>query len=87
MAKHSVKSWTYLYEAIINGQKKHDVRYVNERDYQVGDLLELNEFDQVLQQYTGRKTMARITYITSEKNHCALSPHGLTQDIASYQSN
>jgi hypothetical protein len=74
---HKVKSWTHLYEAAVNGTKTHDVRYVNERDYKVGDLLLLQEFDHVTQKYTGRQCFVEITYITSDINPCALSRNAL----------
>lgn len=78
---HKVKSWLHLYKAAVQGFKKHDVRFVHERDYQVGDFLLLQEYDQNKQEYTGNETLMRITYITSNQHvPCALSSSGLTPD-------
>jgi len=46
MTTHRVKSWTYLFNAVKSGLKKHDFRNVDERDYKVGDTLVLCEYDQ-----------------------------------------
>lgn len=69
---HKVKSWTHLFEAAAEGRKTHDLRYVNERDYRIGDFLLLQEFDHVAQRYTGRECLVEITYVTSDQMPCAL---------------
>lgn len=71
--EHQVKSWPHLFEATLRGEKTHDVRRSEERDYQVGDTLRLQEFDPESQRYTGRELIVRITYITSARFPCALS--------------
>lgn len=70
---HEVKSWTHLFSALASGQKKHDIRDMRERDYKVGDLLILNEFDMTTGNYTGRKAEVEITYITDKMTPCAFS--------------
>jgi hypothetical protein len=70
--EHRVKSWPGFFEATLAGTKTHDVRRMNDRDYQVGDTLRLMEFDPEREQYTGRELRVRITYITSAKSPCAL---------------
>lgn len=62
MSTHELKSWPDFFEAILNGSKAFELR-VNDRDYAVGDLLWLKEWDDLLQQYTGRQCFRRVTYI------------------------
>jgi uncharacterized protein YqfB (UPF0267 family) len=73
MKLHEVKSWTYLFSAIVAGLKFHDIRDMTERDYEVGDHMRLNEFDPSTGQYTGRWAIVEITYITDRQTPCALS--------------
>lgn len=73
MDKHRVKSWPHFFQAIIEGRKLHDFRDGTERDYKVGDILELCEYDPFKGVYTGREASARITYITSADTPCAFS--------------
>ncbi|MFH6786298.1 DUF3850 domain-containing protein [Methylobacterium sp. MA0201] len=76
---HEVKSWPHLFEATLNGTKKHDMRRASDRDYNVGDFLLLKEFDPKKGTYTGRQLRAKITYITSAEFPCALSAQGLSE--------
>lgn len=74
---HTLKSWTGLFEPIYSGRKTHDLR-VMDRDYKVGDLCRLREYDPVAQEYTGREAGVEITYITSSRHQeCAVSPTAL----------
>ncbi len=75
--EHVVKSWPELFEATLSGVKTHDMRRSEDRDYRVGDVLVLQEFDPSRQMYTGRELRVRITYITSAEFPCALSGGGL----------
>lgn len=43
MTTHHLKTWPEYFEAIIDGSKNFEVRK-NDRDYKVGDVLELHEF-------------------------------------------
>lgn len=74
---HEVKSWVHLFQAFKRGEKTHDIRILD-RDYQVGDVLRLGEYDKQNEEYTGRFSYAEITYITSN-NHvaCAFSTKAL----------
>lgn len=75
--QHELKSWVGLFEPIFLKQKTHDLR-VLDRDYKIGDVCKLREFDPVKKQYTGRVCLVEITYITSSKHSpCAFSPFAL----------
>ena len=80
MTVHYVKSWLYLYSAAITGMKTHDMRRQTDRDYKVGDVMILQEYDQNKYCYTGREAAVQITYITSPENPCALSGNGLKEE-------
>jgi hypothetical protein len=62
MTTHDLKSWPDFFEPLFNGARTFDLR-LNDRDYQVGDLLHLREWDDCTQQYTGRECFRRITYV------------------------
>ncbi len=82
MTQHDVKSWSYLFQAIISGQKKHDIRDMRDRDYKVGDTMLLREFDQAKGEYTGNIATVRITYITGRATPCAFSSSVLDRNFA-----
>jgi Domain of unknown function (DUF3850) len=74
---HELKSWVGLYEPIANGSKTHDLR-VLDRNYKVGDVCLLREYEPTTKEYTGRQCLVEITYITSSQhNECAFSPIAL----------
>lgn len=77
MDVHRVKSWTYLFQAAKAGYKKHDFRNLGERDYKVGDILILCEYDQATGKYTGEELPCKITYMTDHHTPCALSSMAL----------
>jgi hypothetical protein len=75
---HQVKSWMRLFGPTAAGKKTHELRY-NDRNYQVGDVLDLQEYDQKIKSYTGRSLKVEITYMTSAENPCAMSAVGLNE--------
>jgi len=62
MTTHELKSWPDFFEPILNGAKNFELR-VNDRDYQVFDLLWLREWDDRTKQYTGRQCFRQVTYV------------------------
>ncbi len=42
MTEYNVKSWVAFFQAFKRGEKKHDMRDLKDRDYQVGDILNLS---------------------------------------------
>jgi hypothetical protein len=46
---------------------------MNERDYKIGDQMQLNEFDMTTGRYTGRSALVDILYITDNITPCAMS--------------
>ncbi len=80
-AVHELKCWPRFFEAITNGQKRHDLRRAHDRDFRVGDQLRLREFDPGSHSYTGREQIVEVTYITSAEQPCALSEGALNPDF------
>ena len=64
--EHRVKIFPSYYEAQANGSKNFEIRK-NDRNYQVGELLILEEYDPMTKEYTGRKIHCLITYLTNFK--------------------
>jgi hypothetical protein len=75
-ADHTLKCWPEFFEAIRDGRKRHDLRR-HDRVYEVGQIIELREYDPHAYYYTGRSQRARITYMTSMDSPCAYSEIGL----------
>lgn len=61
---HRLKIHPEYFDAVLKGEKTFEIRK-NDRNYQVGDFLILQEFDPVTNEYTGEEVERRITYITA----------------------
>lgn len=78
---HELKSWVGLFEPIFQGLKTHDLR-VLDRDYKVGDICLLREYEPITKKYTGREVVVEVTYITSKFHEaCAFSPFALHEGM------
>lgn len=64
---HSLKIDKKYYEEVLTGKKKFEVRR-NDRNFQVGDLLNLNEIEKG--GYTGRSFAVEVTYILDDPQYC-----------------
>lgn len=58
---HCLKTWPEQFEAILSGNKTHEYR-LNDRDFQVGDVLALQEFSPE-SGYTGRNHAVTVSYV------------------------
>ncbi len=68
---HELKILPKYYKDVVLGLKKVEVRK-NDRNYQVNDLLILNEFDSETQKRTGNSVTRKVDYIL--KNVDGLKP-------------
>ncbi|OTP90218.1 hypothetical protein B6D12_06640 [Gilliamella apicola] len=83
MATHSLKIKSEHYINIINGTKTAEIRY-NDRNYQVGDILILNEIDEN-GVFTGNKCSVIVTHVLDDNQYLQtgyvmLSVHMLNSD-------
>lgn len=62
MKTHKLKTWPEYFSAIAQGQKSFELRF-NDRNFQLGDILELKEWHPSQKKYTGRTMLKRVTYI------------------------
>lgn len=60
--RHQLKIWPPQFEPVADGRKRFEVRW-NDRDYRVGDILDLQEWDPSTKDYTGRSTEQVVTHI------------------------
>jgi ASC-1-like (ASCH) protein len=61
---HEMKIIPEYFQAVINGNKSFEIRR-NDRDFSVGDVLLLNEYNAEQNKYTGRRVRVKIIYITN----------------------
>ncbi len=61
---HELKTWPEYFYAIENGTKTFELR-VNDRDFQVGDILVLKEYRPHFETFTGREIRKRVSYVMS----------------------
>lgn len=60
---HDLKCWPVYYRKIVSGEKPFDVRKGNDRTYQVGDYLDLREWDPETKEYTKAHAVRKVTYV------------------------
>lgn len=75
---HNLKTWPSYFERIVTGRKKFEARR-DDRDFKIGDFLNLQEYDPNRDIYTGREITVKVTDIVHggkfgiESGHCAMS--------------
>jgi len=62
MRQHNLKIWPEFFDDVATGIKPFELRR-NDRDYQIGDTLHLEEFQPMLGSFTGRSCNVVVTYI------------------------
>jgi hypothetical protein len=63
--RHELKTWPSYYAAVLDGSKTFEVRF-NDRDFAVGDELDLHEWQPRgagQGSYTSRRLLRRVTYV------------------------
>ena len=59
---HSLKTWPQFFSRILSGDKKFELRE-NDRDFQAGDILLLQEWSPSNNEYTGNSIYKKVTYV------------------------
>ena len=71
MTEHELKTWPTPFAAVCEGRKRFEFRF-NDRNYQVGDLLMLREWNPADGTYTGEEVLVEVLYILRDSE--CLSP-------------
>ena len=66
---HELKTLPIYFEEVIEGRKSFEVRK-NDRNFKVGDMLALNEYDAEKKEYTGNSCLVYVDYILKDENYC-----------------
>lgn len=86
MRTHDLKTWPSYFEAIRRGDKRFEIRK-NDRDFAIGDVLNLREYDPGKEvtiddwRYTGRSLLCEVRHVIYggqfgiEPGHCVMSIH------------
>lgn len=61
---HELKTWPGPFAAILAGTKRHEVRKAD-RNFHVGDVLHLREWQPNRERYTGREQRVTVTHLTA----------------------
>ncbi|OTP82404.1 hypothetical protein B6D08_11385 [Gilliamella apicola] len=67
MTKHKLKIKSEYFSAVINKTKTAEIRY-NDRNYQVGDILNLNEIDEH-GVFTGKNCAVIVTHVLDDNQY------------------
>jgi hypothetical protein len=62
MRKIHLKTWPEYFRMVLSGDKNFEVRK-NDHDFQVGDMLILQEWDPSVERYTGYEIEREVVYI------------------------
>ena len=62
---HILKTHPEPFQAVFDGLKTFEFRY-NDRNFQVGDFLDLKEYNPITKEFSGRSIQVKITYILAE---------------------
>ena len=65
---HSLKILPEHFNAVFSGNKKSEIRY-NDRNYRVGDILSLREWDGDCGDYSGKQVEVRVTHILDDERY------------------
>ncbi|MEY4300691.1 MAG: hypothetical protein RIR25_1927 [Verrucomicrobiota bacterium] len=61
---HELKSLPEPFSAIVSGEQSYDIRLRDNRDFRVGDILVLREWDRGKSDYTGLVVSRQVVHIT-----------------------
>lgn len=59
---HFIKSWPEFFSQTLAGNKNFEIRF-NDRNFQIGDTIVIEEFCNDTQAYSGRRAVAEVTCV------------------------
>jgi hypothetical protein len=65
MNVHKLKTWPMFFEAVVRGTKPFEIRK-NDRGFEVGDTLILQEWDSTTGEYTGREHRRLVSFVLAD---------------------
>lgn len=68
-----MKSWPEFFGSVLEGRKTFELRK-NDRNFKVGDILWLREWEPLTAKYSGREIRKRITYMMEGVGSGAITP-------------
>jgi hypothetical protein len=83
---HELKTWEEYFFFVLTGNKSFEVRK-NDRDFKVGDVLHLCEYDSDNHRYTGKTIFKKVDYILYgpafgiEDGYCVMSIKDLPPEL------
>lgn len=80
MKTHDLKTHTAPFQAVWERKKNFELR-VNDRNYQVGDLLRLREYKPEADTYTGRIIIVQVTYMLQNEYNLPIDLCVMSIDI------
>jgi hypothetical protein len=78
MQTHDIKILPEYFEPVLEGIKTFEIRK-NDRNYQIGDQVNLHEYSTKTQAYTGRVAHRTISYITDFMQKPGFVVFGITK--------
>lgn len=66
---HELKTEPEYFEAALRGEKTFEVRK-DDRNFQTGDYLALNEHSREEETYTGRSLLVEVVYVLKDPEYC-----------------
>jgi len=79
---HKLKVWPEYYKELLTGRKTFEIRN-NDRDFKIGDVLVLKEFDPIRNIFTKREIHKAVTYITDFNQADGFVVMGLSREFLS----
>jgi Domain of unknown function (DUF3850) len=61
--RHKLKIWPEAFADVVAQRKRCEVRRCDDRKFAVGDELELAEYDNEKEKYTGKATLVLVTHV------------------------
>ena len=61
-----LKTWPEYFEAVRTEKKTFEVRSIEDRDFMVGDMLDLQEWCPKKKKYTGRSCTVKVSYVLED---------------------